>query len=96
MADAIDAELRRAPFGELDERLASRFSRKDLERRAQGYLRGLLDRVERKNARKLAEAVGDATPHGIQRLFGRVCRDAKAVRDELRNYVVEHLGQPVR
>jgi SRSO17 transposase len=53
-----------------------------------------MGRVERKNSWQLAEAVGDATPHGIQRLLGRARWDADAVRDELRDYVVEHLGEP--
>ena len=35
------------------------------------------------NSWQLAEAVGDATPHGIQRLLGRARWDADAVRDEL-------------
>jgi SRSO17 transposase len=81
-------------FDELAERLGPRFVRKDLRRRAEGYLRGLLGRVERKNAWQLAEAIGDATPHGIQRLLGRARWDADVVRDDLRAYVVEHLGEP--
>ena len=83
--------------GRLDEllgRLAPRFRRSDLRWRAGGYLRGLLGRVERKNAWQLAEAAGDATPHGIQRLLGRARWDADAVRDDLRAYVVEHLAEP--
>ena len=81
-------------FGELTERLAPRFGRRDLRRRAVGYLRGLMGRVERKNSWQLAEAAGDATPHGLQRLLGRARWDADAVRDDLRAYVVEHLGEP--
>ncbi len=54
-------------FRELLARLEPRFARKDLRLRAEGYLRGLMGRVERKNSWQLAEAVGDATPHGIQR-----------------------------
>lgn len=81
-------------FSELAERLAPRFGRKDLRRHAEGYLRGLMGRVERKNSWQLAEAAGDATPHGLQRLLGRARWDADAVRDDLRSYVVEHLGEP--
>lgn len=83
-----------ARFGELAGRLAPRFGRRDLRRRAEGYLRGLMGRVERKNSWQLAEAAGDATPHGLQRLLGRARWDADAVRDDLRAYVVEHLGEP--
>jgi SRSO17 transposase len=81
-------------FRQLLTRLEPRFGRKDLRLRAEGYLRGLMGRVERKNSWQLAEAVGDATPHGIQRLLGRARWDADAVRDDLRSYVVEHLGEP--
>ena len=83
-----------ARFDELAERLAPRFARRDLRRRAVGYLRGLMGRVERKNSWQLAEAAGDATPHGLQRLLGRARWDADAVRDDLRAYVVERLGEP--
>ena len=76
-------------FRHLLSRLEPRFGRKDLRLRAEGYLRGLIGCVERKNSWQLAEAVGDATPHGIQRLLGRARWDADAVRDDLRTYVVE-------
>ena len=71
-----------------------RFGRNDRRRRAEAYLRGLLGRVERKNSWQLAESLGDATPHGVQRLLGRSSWDADAVRDDLRSYVVERLGEP--
>ncbi len=35
-----------------------------------------MGRVERKNSWQLAEAAGDATPHGLRRLPGRARRDA--------------------
>ena len=58
------------------------------------YLRGLLGNVTRKNGWQLAEAVGDATPDGVQDFLSRMRWDADAVRDDLRAYVVEHLGDP--
>jgi SRSO17 transposase len=48
--------------------------------------------VERKNGWQLAEAVGDASPDGVQELLNRVPWDADAVRDDLRADLVEHLG----
>ena len=45
------------------------FHRGDLRKRASSYLRALLGRVQRKNGWQLAEHIGDATPHGIQRLL---------------------------
>ena len=52
----------------------------------------LLSPVERKNGWQLAERAGDATPDGVQRLLSTYVWDAGLVRDDLRNYVVEHLG----
>src|SRR5215213_11548617 len=61
-------------------------------KRAQDYLRGLLSEAERKNSWQLAEVAGNATPYGIQHLLGRASWDAHAVRDDLREYVIEHLA----
>ena len=36
---------------------------------------------------------GDDTPYGVQRLLSGYRWDADLVRDDLRDYVVEHLGQ---
>ena len=56
------------------------------------YLRELLSPVERKNGWQLAEQAGDATPDGAQRLLYNYQWEADLVRDDLRDYVVEHLG----
>jgi SRSO17 transposase len=55
-------------------------------------LLGLLSPLADKNGWTIAEAAGDATPDGMQRLLNRAGWDADAVRDDLRDYVVEHLG----
>jgi SRSO17 transposase len=74
------------------DRIAPRFGRPEPRRRARAYLRGLLAPVERKNGWQLAEAVGDATPDGVQDFLSRVQWDADAVGDDLQAYVVQHLG----
>jgi SRSO17 transposase len=56
------------------------------------YLRGLLGPVGRKNGWQLAEHAGEATPDGMQRLLATADWDPDLVRDDLRGYVVEHLG----
>ena len=56
------------------------------------YLAGLLGRVERKNSWQMAEQMGETGPQGAQRLLNAARWDADAVRDDLREYVVEHLG----
>ena len=73
-------------------RIGPRFAREEARRRVHAYLRGLLSPVERKNGWQLAEAAGDRTPYAMQHLLGRADWDADAVRDDLRAFVVEHLG----
>jgi SRSO17 transposase len=77
---------------ELHERIAERFGRVEPRRRALGYLQGLLSQVERKNSWWLAEQAGELTPDGMQRLLNGAGWDADGVRDDLRDWVVEHLG----
>lgn len=55
---------------------------------------GLLAPLERKNGWHLAEAASDMTPDGVQDFLARMHWDAAAVRNDLRAYVVEHLGDP--
>jgi SRSO17 transposase len=56
------------------------------------YMRGLMSQVERKNGWQLAEEAGDENPYGVQHLLGRAEWDADQVRDDMRGYVMEHLG----
>jgi hypothetical protein len=46
-------------------------------------LRALLSSVERKNGWQLAEALGERSPHGVQRLLAEADWEEDAVRDEL-------------
>ena len=75
-------------------RIAGRFGRTEPRRRVLDYLKGLISRIERKNGWQLAEEAGDLTPDGVQRLLATYDWDADLVRDDLRSYVVEHLGDP--
>ena len=72
--------------------IAGRFHRSEPRRRALDYLKGLISPVERKNGWQLAEQAGDSTPDGVQRLLSTCRWDADLVRDDLRSYVIEHLG----
>lgn len=78
----------------LQTRIAPRFGRAEVRHRAGRYLAGLLEPIERRNGWQLAEVLGEATPDGVQRLLRTARWDAEAVRDDLRSYVVEHLGDP--
>jgi len=58
------------------------------------YLLGLLWDAERKNSWSIAEAAGERTPDGMQRLLNFYSWDAEAVRDDLRGYVLDWLTEP--
>jgi len=92
----IDEKLEgwRGEFDALPARIAGRFRRVEARARAKGYLLGLLERVERKNGGQLAEQLGEAGPPGVRRLLNAAAWDEDGVRDDLRSYVVEHLGDP--
>ena len=79
---------------EVQQRIGSRFARSEQRQRARRYLDGLLSSVERKNGWQLAEQAGETRPYGMQRLLAGAKWDADAVRDDLRMYVVEQLGDP--
>jgi SRSO17 transposase len=72
--------------------LGGRFYRAAGVCRALSYLRGLLAPLERKNGWHLAEAAGDVSPAAMQDFLTRTRWDADGVRDDLQDYVVEHLG----
>lgn len=73
-------------------RIAPRFRRAEVRTRVHHYLAGLLSPVERKNGWQLAEHLQEPGPQGMQRLLNAASWDADAVRDDLRAYVVDHLG----
>jgi SRSO17 transposase len=77
---------------ELHRRIGHRFARSEARERVKRYLVGLLGRVERKNGWQIAEVTGERDPQGVQRLLNAAKWDADEVRDDLRKYVVEHLG----
>jgi SRSO17 transposase len=97
--DVVDEDRAVVPGGaayldDIERRLAPYFERAEPRQRAIAYLRGLLSPTERKNSWQLAEISGDATPYAFQHLLRRALWDPDAVRDELRRYVIQHLGDP--
>ncbi len=81
-----------AAFEEVCERIGPVFARSETRERAQAYLRGLLSPVERKNGWQLAEEAGEATPYAMQYLLDRARWESEGLRDILRGYVCEQLG----
>jgi len=80
-------------LAELVVRIGSSFRRAEVRKRVGRYLQGLLASVERKNGWQMAEELGEANAHGVQRLLEEADWDEEAVRDELRTYVIEQLGE---
>jgi SRSO17 transposase len=80
-------------LNELSLRIGPRFKRAEARKRVGRYLRGLLAPVERKNGWQMAEELGDPNVHGVQRLLAEADWDEEAVREDLRAYVIEHLGE---
>jgi SRSO17 transposase len=80
-------------LSELHARIAPRFRRIEVRSRARRFLEGLLAPVERKNGWQMAEELGERGPRGVQRLLGDADWDEDAVRDDLRAYVSEYLGE---
>src|SRR5947208_14881368 len=68
------------------------FPRVEPRLQARAYVRGLLGPLAVKNGWTLAEAAGNKTPDKMQRLLNRASWDADGVRDDVRGYVVRHLG----
>ena len=89
-----EVEAWAAGLDEVHARIAPRFARSEPRERVAAYVAGLLAPVERKNSWTLAERAGEATPDGMQRLIATADWDADEVRDDVRDYVVEHLGDP--
>nr|WP_307060124.1 IS701 family transposase [Streptomyces achromogenes] len=73
------------------DRIAGRFARYEPRLRAGRLGLGLLSDLPRKNCWTIAEWAGEAGPNGMQHLLCRASWDADAVRDDVREYVVEHL-----
>jgi SRSO17 transposase len=97
VSDDVTDDVLRSWLAGLDAlfaRVAGRFGRVEPRRQARLYLMGLLAPLERKNGWQLAEAAGDAAPDRMQRLLSSARWDARQARDDLRGYVVEHLGDP--
>jgi SRSO17 transposase len=81
-------------FDQVMGRVAGRFARADLRRRARSFVGGLLSDLPRKNCWTIAEHAGNPNPDGMQHLLARAVWDHDAVRDDVRTLMVEHLGDP--
>lgn len=90
--DLADIRLWASELEALHERFKHRFRRSEPRESALAYMRGLITPLQRKNGWTLAEEAGYAGPDRIQRLLNRIEWNADEVLDDIRDYVVEHLG----
>ncbi len=77
----------------LHERIGGRFTRSEPRGRAREYVTGLVAGLKRKNGWTLAERAGEVSPDGMQRLLRWADWDIDGVRDDVRSYVAERLGE---
>ncbi|KPM57539.1 hypothetical protein ACG83_00005 [Frankia sp. R43] len=75
-------------------RAGGRFGRAEPRRRVREYVSGLVAGLDRKNGWTLAERAGERSPDGMQRLLRRADWDVDGVRDDVRAFVVDRLGDP--
>src|SRR5882762_249361 len=81
-----------ASLQELKKRIRPLFGQERVARNAGLFLEGLLGDEQRKTGWMRAEAAGDPGPWRQQAILGRRDWDADALRDIVRDYVIEHLA----
>lgn len=76
----------------LKKRLLPVFGRRELQETGAAFIDGLLSGVARKTGWLMAKTAGLGRPYRMQSLLGRRSWSADAVRDRVRNYAIEALG----
>lgn len=74
-------------------RIAGRFGRREPRLQARSFVLGVLSDVDTRSCWQLAEQAGDTSPQAMQRLLGEAVWDADAVRDDVRGYVIDAIGE---
>jgi len=81
-------------FSQVEDLLAPRFGRSEPRARATGYVQSLMAPLERKNGWTISEASGARSPDSVQWLLSGADWDPDLLRDDLRDWVVDQLGDP--
>ena len=92
-APSLDLDACGERFGQFMGLFAHRFGRVEPRRNAAAFVSTLLARLPRVNCWTAAEHAGHQTPDAFQHLLARAKWDHDGVRDDLRGYVVGHLGR---
>lgn len=90
----VDADAWMGEFNDAFARIAGCFGRREPRLTARDYLLTVLSDVESRNGWRLAEQAGHNDPYRMQDLLSRAVWDADRMRDALRGYVVDTLGDP--
>jgi len=93
-AHSVDPDRWWTEFSAVIDRIAPRFARYEPLRHAAKLMLGMVSGLDRKNCWTIAEHRGDTSPDGLQHLLSRAKWDAEAVRDDLRDYVIDAFGDP--
>jgi SRSO17 transposase len=91
---SVDVDRWQREYDELMGRIAPRFGRVEPRRQVRLMVRGLVAELPRTNCWTVAENAGQPNPYRMQHLLSRASWDQDGVRDDLRGYVIEHLGDP--
>ena len=78
------------------DRIAPRFAPLEPLRHAAELMAGMVSGLDRKNCWTIAEHRGNVTPDGLKHLLSRAKWNADAVRDDVREYIVDAFGDPAR
>jgi SRSO17 transposase len=81
-------------FSQVEALLGPRFGRREPRARAVGYVRSLMAPLERKNGWTISEATGARSPDSVQWLLTGADWNPDLLRDDLRGWVVDELGDP--
>ncbi len=81
-------------FGQVEALLGPRFRRSEPRARAAGYVQGLMAPLERKNGWTISEVSGARSPDSVQWLLTGADWDPDLLRDDVRGWVVDRLGDP--
>jgi SRSO17 transposase len=93
-AHSVNPDRWQAEFSAVIDQIAPRFRRYEPLRHAAALMAGMVSGLDRKNCWTIAEHRGAATPDGLQHLLARASWEADAVRDDLRDYVIDAFGGP--
>src|SRR6195952_2322540 len=81
-------------FWQVEALWGPRFGRREPRARAAGYVQSLMAPLERKNGWTISEATGARSPDSVQWLLTGADWDPDRLRDDLRGWVVDELGDP--